>query len=97
DTYEEAGQLKGSIYAFFFSSPSVLTSTQKLTALARCQNDLHRPPKCVLYWGKRTLFLGVIKSVKETITLFLDDGTPVRATVECTFQEVSSDTDAVES
>lgn len=95
DVYEEAGQLKGSLWSLILSSPSVFEQTQKIAALARCQSDLHRPPYCKLQWGKRTLFLGVVTSVKQRVTLFLDDGTPVRATVDCSFREVTSDSDAV--
>ena len=45
--------------------------------------------------GKTTLFIGVLASVNQHITLFMDDGTPVRATMDCTFREFDSDSDTV--
>lgn len=95
DTFEEAGQLKGSIWRYLYSYPSVLEYTQELAALARYCKELHRPPKCKLQWGKTTLFIGVLASVNQHITLFLDDGTPVRATMDCSFREFNSDSDTV--
>ncbi|WP_448573747.1 CIS tube protein [Trichothermofontia sp.] len=48
-----------------------------------------RPPLCRLMWGRsrEILFEGVLRQVTQTFTRFLDDGTPVRATLECEFEE----------
>lgn len=52
-----------------------------------------RPPLCQLYWGtqgqfsKRLIFQGFLQQVTKTVTQFLEDGTPVRATLSCTFIE----------
>lgn len=52
-----------------------------------------RPPRCKLVWGiiggKDSVFLpdGFLESVTKTLTHFLEDGTPVRATLNCTFRE----------
>ncbi|AFZ55805.1 LysM peptidoglycan-binding domain-containing protein [Anabaena cylindrica FACHB-243] len=52
-----------------------------------------RPPRCKLVWGtiggKDSVLLpdGVLESVTKTLTQFLEDGTPVRATLNCTFRE----------
>lgn len=50
-----------------------------------------RPPICELHWGspnpKDYFFRGVLKSVTQTFTRFLEDGTPVRATLSCEFEE----------
>jgi nucleoid-associated protein YgaU len=95
DVYEAAGKIKGSALSFLYSYPSVFSQTEKLGALGRCVKDRHRPPVCKLQWGKRTLFLGVLTHIEQRVTLFLEDGTPVRATVTCTFQEVTTSYTAV--
>lgn len=52
-----------------------------------------RPPRCQLIWGtiagKDSLLLpdGFLQSVTKKLTHFLEDGTPVRATLTCTFKE----------
>jgi nucleoid-associated protein YgaU len=72
---------------------SVTRYTDKVMKLAQIDKDLHRPPLCKLTWGNRgwdngEIFRGVLQRVSRTYTLFLDDGTPVRATMECTFVQV---------
>jgi nucleoid-associated protein YgaU len=47
-----------------------------------------RPPKVLFQWGKGWSFEAVITSIKQTYTLFLPTGVPVRATLDVTFQEV---------
>ena len=52
-----------------------------------------RPPRCQLVWGtilgKGGVLLpdGLLERVTKTLTHFLEDGTPVRATLNCTFRE----------
>jgi nucleoid-associated protein YgaU len=55
--------------------------------------ELHRPPLCRLAWGSFNFndFLWVLQSLTQRFTLFLDDGTPVRATLSCTFRQWRSD------
>lgn len=72
--------------------PSVVPYTEQITQLAAIERELHRPPICKLRWGKTLLFSGVLTSVSRRYVLFLDDGTPVRATMECTFTEYEVDT-----
>lgn len=69
---------------------SVTHYTQQVAELARINRELHRPPICRLKWGKFRLFQGVLTQLNETFNLFLPDGTPVRATLSCTFQEYRS-------
>jgi hypothetical protein len=47
-----------------------------------------RPPKVRFQWGKAWSFEAVITSLSQKFTLFLEDGTPVRATVDVGFQQV---------
>ncbi len=55
--------------------------------------DLHRPPLCRLSWGHFNFndFQWVLQSLNQRFTLFLDSGTPVRATLSCTFKQWRSD------
>lgn len=66
---------------------SVADITDKVMNLAKLDPDLHRPPVCRLSWGKLATFLCVLQRATRTYVLFLEDGTPVRATVDCTFME----------
>ncbi|MET1083816.1 MAG: hypothetical protein ABWY12_12335 [Burkholderiales bacterium] len=54
--------------------------------------DLKRPPKVGVTWGSGKLpeFQGVIESLSTKYTMFLPDGTPVRATCHVKIKEASS-------
>ncbi len=67
---------------------SVEHRTSRVLALARVRPKLGRPPACMLKWGVHSMFHGVLTNATRTYTLFLPDGTPVRATMECSFREV---------
>src|SRR3954463_16067350 len=47
---------------------------------AKKKNKQSRPPKVKFIWGKSLSFEAVLTSLSVTFTLFLPDGTPVRAT-----------------
>jgi nucleoid-associated protein YgaU len=66
---------------------SVLPDIKAVASLASIDPKLHRPPVCRLGWGEVTLFQGVLQQATRTLLLFLEDGTPVRATMNCTFME----------
>ncbi len=64
--------------------------TAKVVGLSTIEGhgNLHHPPICKLKWGKfGEIFQGVLQSVTQRFTLFLEDGTPVRATLSCTFKQ----------
>jgi len=62
----------------------------QLTTVAG-HGDLHRPPVCRLSWGKMAVFFqGVLQQIETQFTMFLANGTPVRATNRCTFKEWTS-------
>lgn len=61
--------------------------TRKITALTEIDGSLHRPPLCEFLWGPLH-FKGVVMSVNQTYTMFMDDGMPVRAKLEVTFKAV---------
>jgi len=47
-----------------------------------------RPPVVRFQWGSTQTFQAVIINLSERLTLFLPDGTPVRSTLDVTFQQV---------
>lgn len=64
--------------------------TKKLFHLTTVEEhgDKHRPPVCRLSWGSVGVFFqGVLERLEQQFTLFMEDGTPVRATSRCTFKE----------
>ncbi|HML35999.1 MAG TPA: hypothetical protein PKA19_01055 [Bacillota bacterium] len=61
--------------------------TKKITGLTSISGSLHRPPLCEFIWGPLK-FKGVIASVNQTYTMFMEDGMPVRAKLEVTFKQV---------
>jgi nucleoid-associated protein YgaU len=63
--------------------------TNRIAMLAEVDRELHRPPICRLEWGAFDIFTGVLTSVQQRFTLFLEDGTPVRATLTCSFVEAT--------
>lgn len=69
--------------------------TDKLWALMDVQKDLKdskgkvgRPPRVLFQWGHAFGFVAVIKSVNQKFLIFKEDGTPLRAQVEVTFQQI---------
>jgi nucleoid-associated protein YgaU len=52
-----------------------------------------RPPVVGFQWGSTWSFKAVITNLKERFTLFLPDGTPVRSTLDVTFQQIQDQDD----
>lgn len=50
-----------------------------------------RPPTVRFQWGSAWSFNAVIKSIQQKFTLFLSDGTPVRATLAIAFQQLQDE------
>ena len=78
---------------FFFdtyeSREDVRDYTGELVKLVTVHGDLHRPPRCKISWGSND-FGGLqwaLQSLNQRFTLFLPDGTPVRASLTCSFKE----------
>jgi nucleoid-associated protein YgaU len=97
DTYESraATTFKDAVVALL---PTVVSErqatdvrryTERVAQLAAVDQTLHRPPVCDLRWGAFDIFTGVLTSLNQRFTLFLEDGTPVRATLSCSFLGVS--------
>jgi len=54
------------------------------------------PPLVQFRWGKLILFLAIVESVTVTYTLFLPDGTPVRAKADVSFKQLDASDDGQE-
>lgn len=76
DTYEERK----------VKDKDVREKTKLITQLVEVDNDLHAPPVCRFVWGTLD-FKGVVEKVSAKYTMFLESGTPVRATLNVTFRE----------
>ncbi|MFN3203003.1 MAG: phage tail protein [Bradymonadia bacterium] len=77
DTYEKGSNVKA--------------HTDALHNLALIDPTLHRPPLVMASWGKLR-FQGVIESISHRFTMFLEDGTPVRATCTVSLREARTAT-----
>lgn len=94
-TGAEPGTLNVELFFDTYDTPerskkSVREHTDRLLHLTTVEEhgDKHRPPVCQLVWGAAgVLFQGVLQSLEQQFTLFMDDGTPVRATARCAFKE----------
>jgi len=53
------------------------------------KNKKGRPPNVRFQWGRQVGFDAVITSIQQRFTLFLPDGTPVRAVLDVTFSQVN--------
>lgn len=62
-------------------------TTDKLVKLTVKQSADKQPPLCRFVWGKITSFLAYVPSVGVTFTMFLGNGTPVRAEVRLTLRQ----------
>lgn len=69
------------------SGTDVTKITRKLAALVQIKGSLHRPPKVTFKWGG-IQFSGVVTNVRQSYTMFLADGMPVRAKVDLTFKSL---------
>lgn len=86
DTYDNPNEKK----------QKVSDLTRKLLHLTTVEShgDKHRPPVCRLKWGAADVFFqGVLQQLEQQYTLFMEDGTPVRATAKCTFKQWRSNQD----
>jgi LysM repeat protein len=63
--------------------------TDKIYGLLGIKSSTHVPPICTVSWGSLT-FNCVLERVGGRFTLFLADGTPVRATLSVTFKEFTN-------
>ncbi|MFQ5881386.1 MAG: LysM peptidoglycan-binding domain-containing protein [Candidatus Methylomirabilales bacterium] len=69
--------------------------TKQVAKLAEVAEGKDRPPVCTITWGPDAVhpyaglpFQGVVESLTQKFTLFLDNGTPVRATLDVQFKGI---------
>jgi len=78
------------------SQEDVRNYTGQIAKLAEVDGEKERPPICTITWGPTVHpyaglpFKGVLESLTQKFTMFLADGTPVRATLEVQFKEGES-------
>jgi nucleoid-associated protein YgaU len=60
--------------------------TDLLASLVRIDAETHAPPRVEFRWGQ-LIFKAVIEKLSQRFTMFLSDGTPVRATVNVSFKQ----------
>jgi hypothetical protein len=88
DTYA-----KSSRHGTMTQREDVRNYTRKIANLMEIDPDLHAPPICQFIWGpplgspEGVQFTGILEKVSQKFTYFLDDGTPVRATLNISFKE----------
>lgn len=73
----------------FDGNGDVRPLVESLEQLARVDETLKRPPMLTFTWGRSGNFKGVIESIGVKYTLFLDDGTAVRASVNLRMRDAS--------
>ncbi|WP_336344133.1 CIS tube protein [Halalkalicoccus ordinarius] len=59
--------------------------TDRIDGLLRVDEERHAPPVCRFAWGS-LVFTAVLESASTTFTMFLPEGTPVRARIDVTFK-----------
>src|SRR5215468_8595453 len=75
------------------SKQDVRIFTRQVAQLAEVDGQKGRPPVCTITWGPVVEpyaglpFKGVLESLTQKFTLFLEDGTPVLATLDVQFKE----------
>ncbi|WP_168120985.1 LysM peptidoglycan-binding domain-containing protein [Paenibacillus sp. HB172176] len=65
----------------FEAGVDVRTHTSKIVGILDVDSDLHAPPSCRFIWGSLD-FKGIITSINQKYTMFLETGVPVRATLD---------------
>lgn len=81
DTYDTPQREKESVKERY------VDKLMQLTTVAG-HGSIHRPPVCRLTWGDMAVFFqGVLQQIETQYTMFLESGTPVRASNRCTFKQ----------
>lgn len=65
----------------------VRVHTKRITSFLDIDPETHAPPVCRFVWGGGESFTGVLERATQRFTMFLADGTPVRATVGVALKE----------
>ena len=73
----------------------VSIDTGAFTRMVAIDADTHAPPRVEFSWGEFT-FRAVVEKISQRYTMFLGDGTPVRATLSVTFKQYRSISEQLE-
>jgi hypothetical protein len=73
----------------------VSEDTRKFTSMVAIDGDTHAPPRVEFLWGSFT-FRAVVEKISQRYTMFLGDGTPVRATLGVTFKQYKTISEQLE-
>jgi len=84
DTYEEKGNKSVIVYIQQFE--------KAMSFLDQGSNQKKRPPTYIFTWGDCQYIRCFITDLSYTLTMFLPDGTPVRAKLDLTLQEIDEST-----
>lgn len=76
-------------YDTYESKKDVRKYTHEIEKLIEIDPELHSPPPLRFIWGMdpKEPFTCTLESVTKRFTMFLEDGIPVRATLDVTFKE----------
>lgn len=83
-------------FELFFDTYENATDVRDLTkpiiALMDINKESRTPPQCKFVWGV-VIFTGIIEEISQKFTMFLNSGTPVRATLNIKMSEYKSPAD----
>ncbi len=78
----------------YFKGKDVRDFTNRMKSLQKIDDETHAPPICSFIWGKagkdKPFFTGVVENLTATYTMFLYDGTPVRAKLNLSIKQYPS-------
>jgi len=80
------------IFDTYEKNASVMPYLDKLVQAVKFIDSGERPPIFMFIWGNQDYLRCFVQQVTYNITLFLKDGTPVRAKVNLTLKEVDTTT-----
>jgi nucleoid-associated protein YgaU len=67
----------------------VRTYTDQVLSLLEIDPELHAPPICQFVWDK-IILKATVEKITSKFTMFLSDGTPVRAVLNVSFKEYAT-------
>lgn len=73
----------------------VRLKTDRIARYLEIDPDLHAPPPVRFVWGG-LIFCAVIERLTQRFTMFLENGVPVRATLNVTFKEYKTIADQID-
>lgn len=80
------------IFDTYEKNTSVLTYIEKLDKAVKFIDSGDRPPIFLFIWGSQDYLRCFVQSITYQLTLFLENGTPVRAKANLTLKEVDETT-----